>query len=57
MIIPPADNQLIKGEIADYYFSDEGILFSYSKSVQRTVENIGENVQLVKTISGGKTVP
>lgn len=46
----------IEGEIADYYFED-GILFSLSKSVKRTVENISENVTLVKKITGNKPVP
>lgn len=47
----------IKGEIADYYLNEEGILFSYSKSVVRTVENISDNLALVKEITGGKKVP
>lgn len=52
----PPGADLIKGEIADYLFED-GILYSYSKSVQRTVENINNNVVLVKKITGGKKVP
>jgi hypothetical protein len=48
---------LIQGEIADYYFSDEGILFSYSKSIKRTVELIDRNVAMVKEITGNKPVP
>ncbi len=48
---------LIEGEIADYYFDTEGILYSYSKSIKRTVENIGRNVALVKQITGNKPVP
>ena len=47
----------IKGEIADYYYSSEGILYSYSKDVKRTVENIRNNIALVKEITGGKKVP
>ena len=39
---------LIPGEIADYRFSEEGILYSYSKSPVRTIEKIRNNVQLVK---------
>jgi len=53
----PADIELIKGEIADYYFSSEGILYSYSKSTTRTVKNISENIALVKQITGGKKIP
>lgn len=48
---------LIKGEIADYYYAPSGILYSYSKSIKRTVENIGNNVSLVKKITGDKKVP
>ena len=54
---PPSDIQLIPGEIADYYLDKEGILYSYSKSVLRTVENISNNVELVKRITGNKKVP
>lgn len=48
---------LIAGEIADYKYEPNGILYSYSKSIKRSVENIGNNIQLVKEISGGKKVP
>jgi hypothetical protein len=48
---------LLKGEIADYWLDPEGILYSYSKSVKRTVKNISENVTLVKQITGNKKVP
>jgi hypothetical protein len=47
----------IKGEIADYYYSPAGILYSYSKGIRRTVENIRNNMALVKEITGGKKVP
>lgn len=47
----------IKGEIADYYFDPSGILYSYSKPVRRTVENISANVALVKSITADKPVP
>jgi hypothetical protein len=56
MIQPPKDKQIIKGEIADYWFED-GILVSLSKSVKRTVENIGGNVALIKKITNNKPVP
>jgi hypothetical protein len=48
--------ELIKGEIADYKFED-GILYSYSKSPKRTVENIKGNIALVKSITNNKPVP
>ena len=49
---------LVKGEIADYYLDENtGILYSYSRSVQRTVDNIRRNAELVKQISGNRRVP
>jgi len=51
------ERELIKGEIADYWLSGEGILFSYSKSPVRTIKNISENIALVKQITGNKKVP
>ncbi|MDI3322262.1 STAS/SEC14 domain-containing protein [Pinibacter soli] len=54
---PPPDIQLIHGEIADYYLDNDGILYSYSKSILRTVDNIAANVELVKQITGNKKVP
>lgn len=53
----PEDKDLIKGGIADYWLSGEGILYAYSKGHKRTVENIRANVALVKQITGGKKVP
>jgi hypothetical protein len=50
------DKELIRGEIADYYFED-GILVSLSKSVLRTVDNIRGNVELVKKITNNRRVP
>lgn len=49
--------ELIRGEIADYYLSEEGILFSYSKSIKRTIELIDRNAHLVKEITANKPVP
>ncbi len=51
------DENKIFGEIADYVYHENGILYSYSKSVLRNVENIGNNVKLVKKITGNKKVP
>jgi hypothetical protein len=57
MIKPPDNIQLIKGEIADYWYAPDGILYSYSKSPKRTVKNITENIALVKSITGDKIIP
>ncbi|MXV52734.1 STAS/SEC14 domain-containing protein [Pedobacter sp. HMF7647] len=54
---PPSDREIYKAEIADYWFTDEGILVSLSKSVRRTVENISGNVALVKQLTDNKPVP
>jgi hypothetical protein len=54
---PSENKELINGEIADYYYSAQGILYSYSKSTKRTVKNISENIALVKQITGGKKAP
>ncbi len=52
----PKNKNIIHGEIADYVF-DEGILYSYSKSILRTVQNISENIKLVKKITNNQKVP
>lgn len=49
--------ELIKGEIADYHYGDDGILYSYFKSTLRTVKTISDNIALVKSITGNKIVP
>lgn len=55
---PPNTIPLVTGEIADYYYDRHtGILYSYSKSILRTVENISNNIKLVKEITGNKKVP
>ena len=53
----PEGKQIFEGEIADYYFEDNGILVSLSKNPKRTVENISRNVELVKKITGAKQSP
>jgi hypothetical protein len=56
-MIPPENIQLIKGEIADYWYAPDGILYSYSKNPRRTVQNITDNIALVKRITANKIVP
>jgi hypothetical protein len=53
----PTDRQTWESEIATYWFDDNGILISLSRSVLRTVENISSNVTLVKSITNNKPVP
>ena len=57
MIKPPDNIPLIKGEIADYWFAPDGILYSYSKNPIRTAKNITENIALVKSITDNKIIP
>ena len=57
MIKPPHTIQLVEGEIADYWYAPDGILYSYSKNPRRTVKNITENIALVKRINNDKIVP
>ncbi|MDQ6813044.1 MAG: STAS/SEC14 domain-containing protein [Bacteroidota bacterium] len=52
----PTDKEIFEGEIAAYWI-DEGILVSLSKSPKRTVENITQNLALVKTITNNKRTP
>jgi hypothetical protein len=53
----PGDREIFKGEIADYWFEDDGILVSLSKPVERTVANITTNVALIKKITGNRPAP
>ncbi|AWL10499.1 hypothetical protein HME7025_02659 [Aquirufa nivalisilvae] len=48
--------EIIFGKIADYWIED-GILFSRSKPVKRTVSLIQENIALVKEITQNKPIP
>ncbi len=57
MLHPQENRNIISGEIADYWLSPEGILYSYSKSIERTVENIVNNTVLIKKITSDRKVP
>ena len=48
---------IVQGNIADYQLDTDGILYAYSKSILRTVENISNNIALVKQITNNKKVP
>ncbi|MBK8557478.1 MAG: STAS/SEC14 domain-containing protein [Lewinellaceae bacterium] len=56
-MIIPTDRPHYESAIATYWMDDAGFLVSLSKPVLRTVDNIGENVALVKRITGNKPVP
>ncbi len=55
-IKPPTDRQIFEGEIATYWLED-GILVSLSKSPKRTIDNITENIALVRSITNNKKLP
>jgi hypothetical protein len=55
-ITVPTDREIYEGEIATYWM-DDGILVSLSKSPQRTVQNITDNVALVKRITNNQPPP
>ena len=57
MITKPADRQIFEGEIATYWLDDDGILISLSKNPRRTVQNITNNVALVKRITNNRRIP
>jgi len=57
MVNIPTDRPVYKGEIATYWFEDNGVLVSLSKSIKRTVENISGNVAFVKEITHNKPAP
>ena len=53
----PTDRKTWESEIATYWFDDNGILVSLSKSVLRTVQNISSNAKLIISITNNKPVP
>jgi hypothetical protein len=57
MIAIPTDRPIFEGEIATYWFEDDRILVSRSKSTRRTVEIIENNVALVQRITKNTCVP
>jgi hypothetical protein len=53
----PAGKQVYESDIAQYWFDNNGILISVSKSPRRTVENITSNAKMIKEITNNKPVP
>lgn len=56
-ISPPTDRPTWESEIATMWMSDEGIIISWSKPIQRTAQNISANAELVERITGGRPKP
>jgi hypothetical protein len=57
MIAIPTDRPVYAGEIATYWFEDDGMLVSLSNSARRTVELIEGNVALVRRITNSTPAP
>jgi hypothetical protein len=55
-MIPTDGRTLYDGDIATYWIED-GILYSQSKSVLRTVKNISDNIAFVQRITNNKKMP
>jgi hypothetical protein len=53
---PPTNTELFEGPLGTYWFDEDGILYSASKSPRRTIENVTANIELVKRISKNKPV-
>jgi hypothetical protein len=54
----PLENiELIRGEISDYKFGNDGILYSYQKNIKPTLKSVQENHNLIKKITNGSRVP
>ena len=53
---PPNNTKVYEGELADFWFDEQGILCAVSKMIPRTVENQEGNYELIRQITGGKRV-
>jgi hypothetical protein len=53
----PYNTESFDGELATYWFDNDGILISVSKKIKRTLENTTANFTLVKQITKNKKVP
>jgi hypothetical protein len=52
----PENSQIYEGELATFWFDENGILCAVSKKISRTMENQKANYALVREITGGKRV-
>jgi hypothetical protein len=55
-MIPPENVTIYEGELASFWFDEDGILCANSKSVPRTLEKQKANYALVRQITGNKPV-
>ena len=50
----PNDREIFEGKLGTYWLGEEGILYSVSTKTRRTLENVNENIALVKRITNNK---
>ena len=55
-MIPPEHVTIYEGELASFWFDENGILCANSKSVPRTLEKQKANYDLVRQITGNRLV-
>src|ERR1051325_1366819 len=54
MPVPGPPPHALESEIAISWLGDDGILYSVSKPPTRTIENVKDNIEVVRKITGGK---
>ena len=53
---PPRNAKVYEGDLADFWFEEDGILCAVSKMVPRTLENQKANYDLISAITSNKRV-
>jgi hypothetical protein len=53
---PPNNAKVYEGELADFWFEEDGILCAVSKMIPRTLEKQKANYNLIREITGNKRV-
>jgi hypothetical protein len=53
---PPDNAEIYEGELATFWFDDNGILFANAKNTPRTLEKQIKNYEFLKQITGDKKV-
>jgi hypothetical protein len=53
---PPANAKIYEGDLATFWFDDDGILCAVSKMTPRTIENQKANYELIREITGNNRV-
>ena len=53
---PPENAKIYQGELADFWFDENGILYAVSKAVPRTLEKQKMNYDLIREITGNEKV-